>query len=178
MENSGPKILFEIRLLSDRSGLRTPECPFDTLNLSVKSTFEGSSQIRKWVMPSVIDRNHIGVNDTLSLGISNLGYVPCFRLELDHFLNYTEFQTHFISKISGENLRDLKIDPLWEFTKIFGPLPNEILRSEITVNNKSNTSHNAIFPWLVFCFIFFLMMNSCKNHEADPSFTWAGSKWF
>lgn len=63
-------------------------------------------------MPSVIDRNHIGVNDTLSLGISNLGYVPCFRLELDHFLNYTEFQTHFISKISGENLRDLKIDPL------------------------------------------------------------------
>ena len=52
-------------------------------------------------MPSVIDRNHIGVNDTLSLGISNLGYVPCFRLELDHFLNFIEFQTHFISKISG-----------------------------------------------------------------------------
>ena len=70
--------------------------PFDILNLSVKSTFEGSPQIRKWVMPSLIDRNHIGVNHTLTLGISNLGNVSWFCLELGHFLNLLEFQTQFI----------------------------------------------------------------------------------
>ena len=80
-----PDHRFLLRFVYCPSG---PWYPFDTLNLSVKSTFEGSSQIKKWVMPSLIDRNHIGVNHTLSLGIYNLGNVPWFCLELDHFLNF------------------------------------------------------------------------------------------
>lgn len=93
---------FRWRIPDQRFFSRFVYCPsdpwylFDILNLSVKSTFEGSSQIRKWVMPSLIDRNHIGVNHTLSLGISNLGNVSWFCLELDHFLNLLEFQTQFI----------------------------------------------------------------------------------
>ena len=52
-------------------------------------------------MPSVIDRNHIGVNDTLSLGILNVGYDPWLGLELGNILNFIMSQNHFVKKVIG-----------------------------------------------------------------------------
>ena len=49
-------------------------------------------------MPSVIDRNHIGVNGILSLGILNSGYVPRLSLELGNVLNFMKSQNHFVKK--------------------------------------------------------------------------------